>query len=301
MHDRERAGAQPALVMPDFPSPVLAISVVDEDVWLGGAGGVAIVTSGQQRRDLQAPPFDGPVTALHPTHGGLVAGGTAGVAVLSRSGWYDGEVQGGRSPVADIASLVHEEKDILLAATVGDGVLRSEDGGRSWVGSSFGLTDREAVTLAVNATTGTVLAGTSGGLFRSHKAGRAWRRSPAIRDAVAAATYCPDGTAIVVLEVGGVLRSTDDGETWVRAGEVARAASVVVVTPSGLLLVGTMSDGLWWSDDRGCTFRRVADAAPGIHCLAIGPNRLYMGTDTGPMTSDNGLRWVPFLGERATC
>jgi len=301
VHDHGTVGTQPTPVMTGLPSPVLAISVVDDEVWLGGAGGVASVRSGRRRRDLQAPPFYGPVTALHPARGSLVAGGTTGIAVLSATGWYDAEVRGGRSPLADITSLVHEEQDILLAATVGDGVLRSEDGGRTWVGSSFGLTDREVITLAVNAASGTVLAGTSDGLFRSTKAGLAWRRCPAIRDAVAAATYCPDGTAIVVLEAGGALRSADDGETWVRVGDVARAASAIVATPTGLLLVGTMSDGLWRSDDHGSTFVRLAGIAPAIHCLATGPNRLYLSTDTGPMTSDDGLRWVPLQEERATC
>ncbi|MGH3371795.1 MAG: hypothetical protein ACRDPR_17520, partial [Nocardioidaceae bacterium] len=78
MHDRERAG-----VPTDLPSPVLAISVADEGIWLGGEGGVAIVSSGQERRGLWPPPFDGPVTAVHPTNTGLVAGGTAGIAVRS--------------------------------------------------------------------------------------------------------------------------------------------------------------------------------------------------------------------------
>lgn len=259
-----------------------------------------MITSGHESHDLHDP-LDAPVTALHSTRGGLVAGGTTGIAVRSRSGWHAAEVKGGRSPVADLASFVHEELEVLLAATLGDGVLRSEDGGYTWVGSSFGLADREVMALAVNPASGTVLAGTGGGLFRSVKAGRAWRRCPAVRDAVAAATYGLDGTAVVVLEVGKVLRSTDDGETWVSAGEVPRAASAIAVTPSGLLFVGTMSDGLWLSDDRGSTFRQATDAIPVVHCLASGPNRLYLGTDTGPMTSGDGMRWVPFYQERATC
>ncbi len=68
----------------------------------------------------------------------------------------------------------------LLAASLEDGALRSDDGGRTWRGWNFGLLDWRVNALCDGQ--GAIWAGTDCGLFRSDSAGRSWRDVPAFDD-----------------------------------------------------------------------------------------------------------------------
>jgi len=123
--------------------------------------------------------------------------------------------------------------NVLYAGTQGSGVLRSDDGGKTW--QSIGLAGQIVKALSVSRTQpGTVYAGTKPALlFVSRDGGASWtelasfRRirsrwfwfSPAEKpftayvQAIALSPADPN-TIVVGIEAGAVVRSSDGGQTW---------------------------------------------------------------------------------------
>lgn len=122
----------------------------------------------------------------------------------------------------------------ILAGSYGNGLFRSEDGGRNWSPANAGLTASAFRCIAPDPLVpGALLAGTEPArLYRSADGGRTWRelggipriagheqwflpyspRAGAIRN-----VYAPPGSAGLLfasVEVGGLLQSDDGGETW---------------------------------------------------------------------------------------
>jgi hypothetical protein len=125
------------------------------------------------------------------------------------------------------------ERDLIYAGTQGEGILRSDDGGKRW--RSSGLQGRIVKSIAVSPLVrGTVYAGTKpAGVFRSRDGGESWQEldgfrrirgrrlwfSPAERpfsayvQALALSPSDPD-TLLAGIEFGAVVRSADAGQTW---------------------------------------------------------------------------------------
>jgi hypothetical protein len=155
-----------------------------------------------------------------------------GRAELSAAGgWEVEEVLSG----SDVRCLAADplERDAVYAGTQGDGVLRSDDSGRSWRPS--GLGGRIVKSLGVSPIVpGLVYAGTKpAGVFRSADGGGTWHElegfrrirgrhlwfSPAERPFTAyvqALALSPTDPSVLLagIEFGAVVRSSDGGETW---------------------------------------------------------------------------------------
>ncbi|GAB3415176.1 hypothetical protein GCM10027569_36410 [Flindersiella endophytica] len=264
-------------MLPDLPSPVLALGFLRGSLWLGGLGGVGHGgASGQPPQGLLTA-----VAALTALDETLIAGGAEGIArrVQTPDGpeWERAEVQSGGSPIAAFAGY---ESDALIAGTLGDGVLRSTDGGKTWVTSNFGLDDLEVIAVACGPDDGPFLAGTARGVFHSRD-GQGWRRAKGTeRRTIAALTYTEAGPAIALTEDGAVLRSADAGITWSAAGNVPGTVTSVVEAV-GRLLAGTVDAGIWSSTDNGDTWTVDLEDAPEIYCLAGDPSRVFAGSALG--------------------
>ncbi|MET9022066.1 hypothetical protein ABZV93_18995 [Actinopolymorpha sp. NPDC004070] len=295
-----------------------------EELWLGGVGGV--VSIGATGVDGAAG-VDGPLTcvaALGAVAGRLLAGGAEGIARRTGDAWDLAQVQGSGAPVVafldvpaadvDSAASDHEEgnadSNVALAATLGDGVLRSVDGGRTWQ-PVFGLADTE-VTALVRTPGGRLLAGTPEGVFAGDNSGRAWRRTGRTRpdasgpdapgpDApVAAFASRADGSVVAGLESGRLWGSADDGRTWSPLGSLPAPVTALVATASGTLLAGTSGRGVWrstdgtgWSETAAATTVAATTAAgTTVHCLLADGTATYAGIDTGLLVShDDGHTW----------
>ena len=120
---------------------------------------------------------------------------------------------------APLVSCLTIAANVVLAGTMQDGALISDDGGASWQARNAGLFDPDVRAIAVSpsfAADRTVFAATSTGLFRSCNAGRLWRPFGDLPDhaPVSAMRILTDGVLIAGLEDAGLWRSTDAGAHW---------------------------------------------------------------------------------------
>ncbi|MEQ4207786.1 sialidase family protein [Actinopolymorpha sp. B9G3] len=308
----------------ELTTPVLALAADGDRLWIGGVGGLARLDGGPgpssggdlgTRAVPHADAVPGIATALTSvaaicrSGSWLVAGGAEGI-VRHRDGEAElADVQGSGAPVAALVAIPpvgdgerQEDTGFLLAGTLGDGVLRSLDRGRSWAPATFGLDDHEVSTLCVGPG-GTVLAGTADGIFTATTSVKAWRRSAGTQGvAVAAIAYAdvtgtPGGVLAAASESGQTFTSRDGGRTWTPGGRVDGQVTAVVALDDGTLLVGTTDAGLWRSVDAGATWTAAADdggSARTVLCLAVHNGAVYAGTAGGLVTSaDAGATWRP--------
>ena len=160
------------------------------------------------------------------------------------------------------------DRDVLLAGVLGDGLFRSDDGGRTWDKVESLPTFRVLALAADPTRSGRIWLGSSDlAVFRSQDHGRTWR---ARRQGLSAAhTLAADfdpaqpGTLYVAAE-GHALRTTDAGRTWPRIDAALASSpgtfdvSTIAAHPThaGLLFAGT-GGGAYRSLDRGSHWTRV--------------------------------------------
>jgi photosystem II stability/assembly factor-like uncharacterized protein len=277
-----------ALPSIELPTPVLALAADKNTLWAGGIGGAARF-SNQWESLLSGSPLTS-VTALARVDDLLLAGGAGGIA-RSRDGgthWEQTETQENDSPVTAFA-VSPSDSNVLLAATLMHGVLRSPDSGATWTASSFRLETLECTAL-LWPSEDVALVGTPAGLFSSSNGGRAWRPCAGTEGApIAALGVLPDGSLLAAVELGGILRSEDVGESWTRHGQLPPYVSIraMLALDSGVLLA-TGEHGLLFSDDQCQTWECVNEAS--ILSLAAAGGRVYAGTLSGVIGSDASLQ-----------
>lgn len=172
--------------------------------------------------------------------------------------------------------------EVVYAGTQGNGVLRSNDGGRTW--SAAGLEGQVVKALAVSPTfPDTVYAGTKPArLFVSHDAGAHWAELASFRHIpgrwfwfspaekpysayVQAIALSPTHPQIIVvgIEAGAVIRSTDGGQTWSghRSGALRDCHSLTFHVSNGdwVYEVGGSGAGVCVSRDAGATWTQPKD------------------------------------------
>jgi photosystem II stability/assembly factor-like uncharacterized protein len=285
----------PALTL---PSPVLALAGRGDDLWAGGVGGVARYPTSEARETWESAAAKLPlssVTALLALDGFLLAGGSEGIACSYTGGatWQQAKLEDGVVAVTAFAASPNFASDqTAIAATLANGIVRTTDGGYTWMNASFGLESMEVTTLVWGAD-GSILAATEDGIYRSRDAGRAWRRDYADEELeIEAFIALADGTILAVLADGGMLSSHDDGKHWATDGLRSQHAQVIssAVTSTGTLLLGTIGRGLLRSSDGGTSWQPVYERI--VYTCALIDGRIYVGTDTGVSFSvDDGLTW----------
>ncbi|MDQ3936567.1 MAG: YCF48-related protein, partial [Actinomycetota bacterium] len=197
---------------------------------------------------------------------------TAGVAE-GHAGWYWG------NPLPQGRSL----HDLAFAGggrgyAVGDfgTILRTDDGGSTWIGLSTGLT----VDLRhVRTITGDSFVAAGGcALRRSDDAGQSFRRLPwtasdlRCTSSIAAVFFASSNVGYLMLDNGNVLRTSDGGETWARRTAVPQTRAT---NPSSQ---ARPSDLFFVDENTGLA--------------AIGANILYR-------TRDGGSTWTPVTNPHA--
>ena len=218
------------------------------------------------------------------------------------------------------------ESMTILVGTVGQGVLRSADGGDNWgrVGINQGLhSDAVVRTLGVHPSRPKVVhAGTDKGLYRSEDAGETWRLMDTPLSSYTVWVLATDSENPDLMYAGtgtptpaAFFRSRDGGKSWDKQPMEAAAECPAVGIPrvTGIAIdpedhrsiwVGIEVDGLRHSSDGGDTwvtvnhgaipnldFHNIAVAAgPPKTVLAVVNNDVYTSTDNGATWKSIGVR-----------
>ena len=211
------------------------------------------------------------------------------------------------------------DKMSILVGTVGQGILRSGDGGETWVrvGINNGLhSDALVRTLAVKpGTSEIVFSGTDKGLYRSQDAGQNWSLidSPmngycvwalAINTSDPQTMYAGTGTP----NTAAMFRSSDGGSTWEKRpmDAAAECPNVGVPRVTGIAIdpanpqhvwAGLEVDGLRYSRDGGDSWVSTNGAIPNldVHNVAVAagpPKTVVVVVNNDVYTSaDDGVSW----------
>lgn len=176
-------------------------------------------------------------------------------------------------------------KTIVYAGTVGCGVFRSEDEGKSW--ETFGRARCDQVIenmpsdvsfLTVDAGDSDVVYAAAGQqVYRSENGGFSWQQYESEIDSpIMGMVADPLESSTVYLITGsdGFWYSEDGGETWQRRGDrqfegVELRAITAVPNRAGHLVVGSSSGGIWITSDRGKNWRFIRENLAIGHITSI--------------------------------
>jgi photosystem II stability/assembly factor-like uncharacterized protein len=199
----------------------------------------------------------------------------------------------------------------LYAATYGQGVYKSTDGGETW--SAAGFANRRVTSIAIDPSESSLLyAGTDNGIFTSADGGEHWtaeRLSAIPGDRLYVGPLAVDGRnpgRAFAATNHGVYRRVDGG--WVPTNSGLGATAVGALAVDGrILYAGTAGDGLFRSADHGLRWSPANDGlvrsvvvrhrtvASDIEALAVDGHVAYAGSwNAGLFRSDDrGRTWQP--------
>lgn len=213
-------------------------------------------------------------------------------------------------------------EECVFGGTERDGILRSDNGGRTWTGANPGLLDRTVLALAFSPDAARDLTGfaaTTSGLYRTRNGGKSWREvalpldETAVQCVAVSPAFSRDRLVFAGTERDGLWRSDDGGANWDAVSALpeggigaiafstrdADAVGIAVATDGGVAL----------SHDRGETWRLTGEALAPVLALAVVPDgagetllaALYRDGVARLALAEAGGQWVPAnAGLRAT-
>jgi photosystem II stability/assembly factor-like uncharacterized protein len=192
--------------------------------------------------------------------------------------------------VADIVSLAGR---VLLGATP-QGLLRTRDGGESWVRLDLGLARAVSALAVIPGEAESVLAATPLGLYESRNAGGTWTQ---VSGGLGAAgihglAFLPGSDRVVLATTpSGLLKSADRGRTWQRRGGGLPYSDItgLALHPDGRTVYASdfTRGGVFRSGDAGDTWVPLPTdglASDRVWALALdpaSPGRLLAASPTG--------------------
>lgn len=277
--------------------------------WLRNAVAGAVVTWESSDPQVVEVSGDGTVTALADGSVTITAtsngfSGWAGVAV-GPVVWEPTGLVTGTIAALDVLSGSGD----ILAATIGQGVLRSTDGGDTWNEANTGLTETDLFSLAATSIGDVFVSGTDL-VFRSTNGGASWTNATAGLNGSIREVAVGPGDVVYAGTSFGLYRSDDNGDTWTISAFI-NDVDRVATNSAGDIFVGTELSGLFRSTDGGVTWTDLNGDFPSGNDLvifAIGvdpvnddvftccPGGLFRSTDSGNTWTDvtNGIEHVPF-------
>jgi photosystem II stability/assembly factor-like uncharacterized protein len=178
----------------------------------------------------------------------------------------------------------------IYAGTWGHNVLRSTDGGRTWVSMHHGLETLSVHAFAVDPADARVLyAGTVEAVYRSTDGGEQWQahalaERPLTTFALAVSPANPSRVYAGTTE--GVVRSADGGQSWLAAGRESLQATVTSLlldqSDPETIYAGTEHHGLFRSTNGGEDWQPWGLKEASVYVLLADPSGvLWVGTDEG--------------------
>jgi len=186
------------------------------------------------------------------------------------------------------------------------GVIRSDDGGRTWARISRAADGPVAFhAMAIDAADPAVMYGVAEAIHVSRDSGKTWtpiNSPPAQVFDIAVSGKAPKTLYAATRE--GLFRSLDDGVSWVLAHPDKRPAPIVRVTEDGRVFTFLYGLGLMVREAQGLNWTLVSDqfADRALLDFAIdpaNPQQMLAAVDTGAVVSsrDGGKNWISFEGQ----
>ncbi len=197
----------------------------------------------------------------------------------------------GAEPQTHVNCLIRQNST-LWAGTFGEGLLRSDDDGRTWTEVLRPSDVTRVLSLAV-AKSGTLIAGTeSAGVWRSDDRGKSWNRWDAglpDRVSVESLFASPADVAMAGTTDDGLFQRGPNDDSWRRVPTwTATSAVSEIVGWRGVIFVGTWGDGLFRTEDRGKTWIRCAGIPQAMTVAALAADdsgRVIAGNEEGAIYS----------------
>ncbi len=228
--------------------------------------------------------------AFHPSDADIIyVGAPAGGVWKTTDGGQSWSSTTDNLPTLGVSSIVvnYNNPDIVYMGTgdrdagdaIGMGVMKSTDAGGTWSFVNDGMGNLTVGRLIMHPNSeNTLLAATSGGIFKTYDAGTSWTQTKAgnFKEIL----YKTDDPSIVFASSGGAFyRSANSGNTWVKitSGIGGASRGVVAVTPANPDVVyfltsgGSEYSGIYRSTDAGLNFTLMSDS----------PNILSWGCNGG--------------------
>ncbi len=195
-------------------------------------------------------------------------------------------------------------KGVTYVVGTGLGVLRSEDGGKSWIARNEGLPSRDVIAVAAHTTQPeTAYVVISGhGVYRSQDAGRSWRlMEPGSQGGIQQLVHSDMAGSmqtgwLFAATSKGIRRTMDCFCLWQDAGTLGTEAHAVTYDPGHPDHFYTVTDkGLFRSNDGGESWIQTTSPNSNVVALAFAPsNILYAIDGKGVLfrSADDGGSWI---------
>jgi ligand-binding sensor domain-containing protein len=197
----------------------------------------------------------------------------------------------------NVTALVVTQSGSVLAGTE-EGVLRSTDGGASWIWSSTNMTYRSVSNFARDSSGGVLAATGAGSIYRSTNDGVSWQGIPGPEAGSIYGLCCRDtATLWVSAWGGGVRRTTDHGVHWqaLDSGLTNKYVLSLLVENGGFALAGTVT-GAFRTTNGGVVWDSAAHGLSGASVYSLarhGSGDLFAATSLGTFRStNNGDIWT---------
>lgn len=183
-----------------------------------------------------------------------------------------------------VNSIVEGSIDCVLAGTLGEGVYRTKDDGRTWQQTNAGLTSTFVTSFCPDRM-GNVFAGTwESGLAKTTDRGASWALADMPEVRVNHLAISTTGSVFAGTS-SGIYRSLD-GETWQRSLQTASQVTAVAIDSSGSVLA--LANSLYRSIDNGESWSVEFPSATGFAMTVNRQGQIFIGGVKGVFRSLNG-------------
>jgi photosystem II stability/assembly factor-like uncharacterized protein len=200
-----------------------------------------------------------------------------------------------------IAKLKNEE---IFYLSCGNGVQKSEDGGKNWI-ITTGWNITECLKTAIDPINPDIVyAATAYGIFKTTDGGKTWIE----KNRGLISTFTPtviidqnDHNLLFCATEAGVHQSKNGGDSWEPIGLLGLGIRTLIQHPAqpNLLAVGTEDNGVFISEDHGKNWQQKINGltTKTVYALAFAPQDpsiIYAGTFRGGIfkSTDKGNSWM---------
>jgi photosystem II stability/assembly factor-like uncharacterized protein len=174
--------------------------------------------------------------------------------------------------------------EMVYAATLDRALLKSGDGGKTWIQVELPGGEKTAASVAVHPFDSNLLyVGTPDAVLKTKKGGAAWEKlaaQPKIAESIAIDPVNPD--AVYVGTSSGLYKTADGGASWKELGADAlgrKQVRKVAVSPSDSNAVYAVgAAGIYGSSDAGVKWRELSKGMSLANAMAIAFDPLDSGT-----------------------